>query len=415
MANPDHVTIVKSGRDAIANWRLNNPSVRLDLSGADLRKLDLRDAGSSARQSARVGTYLDVISSAKTGAERERLILGTTIEGVANLSLADLSDANLNNAQLRGVNLIGANLISARLEEADLGNALLRSAILECSHMDAADLWGADLVGADLSNAALSFAKLMNTNLTDASLRGAFFTRTQFQNTLLDAADFSHAHVNRATFADVDLSKAIGLDSVTHYGPSTIGVDAIWRSHGKIPAEFLRGAGLSDDLITYLPSLLGTQSPIQFYSCFISYSHKDEEFCKRLYSRMLEAKMRVWYASEDMPGGKKLHDEIDHAIRVHEKLLLVLSQHSMKSEWVKTEIGKARKRERQEGKQILFPIRLVAFDAISDWELFDADEGKDLAKEIREYFIPDFSKWQNNDQFEKAFQKLLFDMQANDK
>ena len=33
---------------------------------------------------------------------------------------------------------------------------------------------------------------------------------------------------------------------------------------------FLRGVGLPDNLIDYLPSLLN--QPIQFYSCFISYS-----------------------------------------------------------------------------------------------------------------------------------------------
>jgi hypothetical protein len=58
---------------------------------------------------------------------------------------------------------------------------------------------------------------------------------------------------------------------------------------------------------------------------------------------------------------------------------------------VKTEIAKARKRELKEKRHVLFPIRLASFEAIRDWECFDADAGKDSAKEIREYFIPDFS------------------------
>jgi hypothetical protein len=42
-----------------------------------------------------------------------------------------------------------------------------------------------------------------------------------------------------------------------------------------------------------------------------------------------------------------------------------------------------------EKRRVLFPLRLVGFEALRDWELFDADTGKDSAREIREYFIPE--------------------------
>jgi hypothetical protein len=64
----------------------------------------------------------------------------------------------------------------------------------------------------------------------------------------------------------------------------------------------------------------------------------------------------------------------------------------LKSEWVMTEIRRARKVEREESRRKLFPIRLVDFETIKNWECFDADSGKDLAVELREYYIPDFSK-----------------------
>ena len=44
----------------------------------------------------------------------------------------------------------------------------------------------------------------------------------------------------------------------------------------------------------------------------------------------------------------------------------------------KTEIRKARNAELKEQRRKLFPIRLVDFDTICDWECFDADTGKDL-------------------------------------
>ncbi len=38
-------------------------------------------------------------------------------------------------------------------------------------------------------------------------------------------------------------------------------------------------------------------------------------------------------------------------------------------------------------------------ETLRDWECFDADSGKDLAVELREYFIPDFSHWKEHDPF----------------
>lgn len=96
------------------------------------------------------------------------------------------------------------------------------------------------------------------------------------------------------------------------------------------------------------------------------------------------------------------------------KLLLILSPHSMESEWVKTEISKARKREVRDERRVLFPIRLVPFETLRDWECFDADTGKDSAREIREYFIPDFSNWKHHDSYQEAFQRLISDLQASD-
>jgi hypothetical protein len=159
---------------------------------------------------------------------------------------------------------------------------------------------------------------------------------------------------------------------------------------------------------------MGAMQPIQFYSCFISYSTKDEDFAKRLHSKMRDEGLRVWFSPEDIRGGKKLHEQIDEAIRLYDKLLLFLSSESMKTEWVKTEIRKERKAEIKEGKRKLFPIRLVDFNTIREWECFDGDSGKHLGVEIRELFIPDFSNWKEHDSFEAAFQRLLKDLKAEE-
>ena len=98
------------------------------------------------------------------------------------------------------------------------------------------------------------------------------------------------------------------------------------------------------------------------------------------------------------------------AIRVHDRLLLILSPDSMSSEWVKTEIAKARRKEIRDGRRVLFPLRLCSFEVLRDWECFDADAGKDSAREIREYFIPDFSHWKEHDLYRQAFGELVRDL-----
>jgi hypothetical protein len=84
----------------------------------------------------------------------------------------------------------------------------------------------------------------------------------------------------------------------------------------------------------------------------------------------------------------------------------------MESDWVKTEISKARKREVRDKARVLFPISLARYEAIRDWECFDADAGKDSAREILEYFIPDFSRWKDHDSYRTAFERLVRDLQA---
>ena len=66
----------------------------------------------------------------------------------------------------------------------------------------------------------------------------------------------------------------------------------------------------------------------------------------------------------------------------------------------------------EQRRQVLFPIAIVPFEKIRTWKCFDADVGKDSAREIREYFIPDFSNWKDHDSYQKAFGRLLRDLNA---
>jgi uncharacterized protein YjbI with pentapeptide repeats len=275
------------------------------------------------------------------------------------------------------------------------------------------DLSNADLSYVNFRHVILNNTDLRYANLSNADLSGSVIYGVNLNNANLSAADLTNCALGGTTFGDVDLSETKGLESVRHIYPSTIGIDTIYKSRGEIPEVFLRGCGVPDEFITYMRSL--TVQPIQFYSCFISYSNKDEEFARRLYSRMRDEHLRVWFAPEDIKGGQKLHEQIERAIQVHDRLLLILSEHSMQSDWVMTEVLRARKTEMEEKRRKLFPITIVDFERIKSWSRFDADSGKDLAKEVREYFIPDFSNWKDHDDFENAFERLLRDLKAEER
>src|SRR5512135_2995601 len=288
----------------------------------------------------------------------------------------------LREADLRGAHLLRADLRGADLGKAALGRAALVGADLREAHLVGAHLGRAYLVRADLRGADLGGADLVLADLDGAHLGGATLDEADLREASLVGADLDRARCRSTNFADVDLSETKRLESIHHDGPSTVGIDTLFRSQGKIPEAFLRGCGVPDVLITHLPSLIGATSPIQFSSYFLRYSTKDEAFAQRLHSRMCDEGLRVWLAPEDVPGGKQLPEPSAEALRVSDKLLLVLSPTSLNSEWVKTAIRQARQLEIQEGQRKLFPLGLVAFEMLRGWEGFDADSGPDLGVEI---------------------------------
>ena len=192
-------------------------------------------------------------------------------------------------ADLRGADLRG---VYARSTDAKAAN--FKGGNLKDANLQWADLIGANLRSADFSGANLSWA-----NLTGADLSGANFTGASLFNT-----NFNETYLFRTSLANVDLSATQGLESVKHQGPSTIGIDTLYRSKGQIPDEFLIQAGAGDGLVKVAQSLRNN-SPLQWPCWIISYPAEDEEFARRLHARMTEAVMRVWLAPEDATTEKR--------------------------------------------------------------------------------------------------------------
>lgn len=303
---------------------------------------------------------------------------------------------DLRGADLRGINLIGVDLSAAHvslayLSGADLREANLREADLHRAYLSGADLAAASLSGAILSEADLREANLSNANLSNANLSGAD----------LSQANLSGALLYETVLANIDLSGTTGLETCQHLGRSVIDFRTLAKSP-PLPLAFLRGIGLPDNLIDYLPSLLS--QPIQYYSCFISYSSKDDDFTRRIHADLQSNGVRCWFAPHDLPIGGKIRDEIDAAIRLRDKVLLILSEHSIGSDWVEDEVEAAYEEEQRRGQTMLFPIRLddTVMETKETW----------AAKLRRNRNIGDFRQWKDHDSYQEVFERVLRDLAA---
>jgi hypothetical protein len=282
---------------------------------------------------------------------------------------------NLEDANLTGRNLYRVNFHNCNLHRADLAHANLRSA-------------------------DLSLTNLREVLLTHAILLGA-----NFRGSEIDGADFTHSVAGATIFADIDLSVAQGLHSVRHGALSTIGIDTIYKSRGHISEVFLRGCGVAEDFIAYISSLADRVA--QFYSCFISYSMKDQDFASRLYADLQARGIRCWFAPQDMRmGTNRIFAQISEAINQHDKLLLILSENSASSHWVQTEVAMARQRELRTGSQVLFPLSLMPISELLGARLEYSADPQTLSH-ITDYLIADFSNWHQQEAYQRGFSSLV--------
>ena len=405
----------------------------LDLSDRNLKGIDL---------SGELGQLLNL---------QDINLSGTDLQE-ADLSRANLGGVDFGSANLRQVNLSGSDLKGAYFIEADLFGAILSGADLRRAYFNEADLSGADLSGAILSGAYFSEANLSDVDfsdadiiqadfteailrrsnfrgvhlnasdlteadLSDADFRGAYLINVNFSRTILSEADLGSATVGWTSFGAVDLSVARGLDTVIHSGPSTIGIDTFQRSKGDIPEDFLRGCGLSpweiEIIRLYDPALTPgeiseildvhifrkrTDGPLYIGGIFISYSHSDSKFVDKLYGELKKSGAVVWLDRHDLVAGS-LEKQVARALRIQDIVIVVLSENSIDSDWVEHELEMARKKEKEENRDVLCPVALD-----DSWKV--KVDGDVLWRQLKKKNVLDFSAWKTR-KFSNQYGKLL--------
>lgn len=303
---------------------------------------------------------------------------------------ADLSNLDLTEANFTGVRAVEASFENSRLYEAF-----------------AVSFRGASFRGANLTDSHFYGCDFSACGFEDAILEGASFGGCSLQ-----AANFAGSVLAATNFGNVDLSSAVNLEHAEQWFPSSISTLALRDSRGRIPEAFLKGCGLSaveiltsklwdpdlnaDELTTLLYRIhnLKTTAPIQKRYVFISYSHHDAPFVDQLEQRFDALGIRFWCDKHDLKAGR-IETQIDRAIGVHSIVLLVLSKHSVASDWVEWEVSKARAVEKLHKRDVICPVALD--DA---WET--ADWPGPLRRQIEDYHVLDLSS-----PSEKDFAKLI--------
>jgi hypothetical protein len=260
-----------------------------------------------------------------------------------------------------------------------------------------------NLSGANLNRFDLTSADLHQANLSSANLSETILLRVNLSGANLGGADLSKALLGETIFGDTDLSTTTGLDTCGHGGPSTVDFRTLKRS-GRLPLSFLQGCQVPNELLSFLETIW--EPPISFYSCFISYSSRDHKFASRLRDDLQSRGVRCWFAPEDLKIGERIRSRIDEVIRLHDKLILILSENSISSLWVEQEVETALTRERTDNRTVLFPIRLdeSVMKIESSWPA--------LIRNTRH--IGDFTNWKEYVSYQKALDRLLRDLKAEE-
>jgi len=159
-----------------------------------------------------------------------------------------------------------------------------------------------------------------------------------------------------------------------------------------------------EEFITYIPSF--TNKPVEFFSCFISYSHEDKDFARQLHDFLQGRGIRCWLDEHQLLPGHDIFEEVDRGIKMWDKVLLCASKNSLTSWWVDDEVQRAFTKERAIMKQrqrkvlTLIPLDLDGF-------LFDRWESA-KAEQVKTRVAADFTGWEtDNQKMQEQFERVL--------
>ena len=355
MADMELVLIVKRGRDAVAQWREENPTTTMDLSEAYMSHTRLPQVDLSAS---------DLRNSDFMGAMLRRANFSRSYMNPCHLYRADLREANLSSTLLSGANLRGADLRKANLEGANLDRAILSDCNFEGANLKGANLSRtnidrANMKDADLSGAYFGGSRIKRSNFDNPNLTGSDLFEANIDTVTFDGSDLSGSILGYTVFQNCDLSNVSNLDSIRHDAPSTLGVDSLLKS-SNLPEEFLRGIGVTDSFIELSKSIERTAASPE---CYIPCTSEHKEYAIKLQEELRSKGVVCWLFSEDSRGNALVdrrstseEEEIERWVRHYDKLIVVTTEESFSNEIIRNDVVSGKEKQMSEDSWVLYLV-----------------------------------------------------------
>jgi len=326
----------------------------------------------------------------------------------ANFEGAILKNSFIHRSNLRGANFKNADISDSVIGYCDCLLATFTNANLENSELDFTNMAGSFQAKANYRN-----VNLTQTNFTASFLIGCNFSNsnlnsTFFNGSLLSGANFSNAIMDKTIFTNCDLSRCIGLDTITHNDSSSICLNTIiitYKNSGNRFSKefeiFCLNSGIPKEVLIELPRMI---SEVKYFTCFISYGSPDEDFAIKLVEDLRSRGVSCWLWKLDHTVGEKTWKEITYKRRESEKMILLCSLRSLIRPGIKREIQE----QISENENKIIPISLD-----NDWKHPSFEVKTDTMNlkpflEIRNY--ADFSDYSK---YDRALNKLLKGLKRN--
>ncbi len=125
---------------------------------------------------------------------------------------------------------------------------------------------------------------------------------------------------------------------------------------------------------------------------FISHSNKDKPFVRKLAADLVASGVKVWLDEQNILVGDSIPEKIAQGLAESDFFLIVISENSVNSAWVKRELNSAIVHEIERRKVTVLPIKL---------------DGAKMPETINDKLYADFSK-----SYEDGLEKLLRSIKA---
>ena len=276
MPERELMEILRDGAATWNLWRAGHPEISVNLTGANLKRAQLRGFLLQFANLGRVNLSeanlreADFSRSSLNWADlREADLRGAKLTGAdlrgalvhgANLRDADLTEANLSGVDLSEINLSGATLARCKLADASLKDAILRDVDLSGANLQRANLRlvrlnGACLNGADLSETNATGADLRYTDLTGVDLRSARLQTAMLEHATADGVQLWESQRSGWSIRGIACERAYWDEKsaeVVTYAPGEF--ERLYSAQARV--ELVYHGGITPFEVNTLPALL---------------------------------------------------------------------------------------------------------------------------------------------------------------